>query len=86
MAVATMTEGARVRRRGWNGKRQWIAYMPPMLVPAKSVNERTRRLLPSSDVVVCGYFTMFTERGELQPGWLASQADMLADDWEVCNE
>jgi len=24
---------------------------------------------------------MFTAQGKTQPGWLASQADMLADDW-----
>ncbi len=27
--------------------------------------------------------TMYTAQGELQPGWLASQADMLSEDWEV---
>lgn len=26
---------------------------------------------------------MQTVQGTLQPGWLASQADMLSDDWEV---
>ena len=25
---------------------------------------------------------MFTAQGKHQPGWLASQADMLSDDWE----
>ena len=29
--------------------------------------------------VIC----MFTAQGKHQPGWLASQADMLAEDWEV---
>lgn len=27
------------------------------------------------------YIVMFTAAEKLQPGWLASQADMLADDW-----
>lgn len=26
---------------------------------------------------------MFTAQGKHQPGWLASQPDMLADDWEI---
>jgi hypothetical protein len=26
---------------------------------------------------------MKTAQGTMQPGWLASQADMLASDWEV---
>ncbi len=25
---------------------------------------------------------MFTAQGAMQPGWLASQADVLAEDWE----
>lgn len=28
-------------------------------------------------------FVMFTAQGMHQPGWLASQADMLADDWTI---
>jgi len=28
-------------------------------------------------------FALFTVDGMIQPGWLASQADMLATDWEV---
>lgn len=27
--------------------------------------------------------TMFTAQGRRQPGWLASQADMLAEDWTL---
>lgn len=27
---------------------------------------------------------MFTADKKHQPGWLASQADMLADDWQIC--
>lgn len=26
---------------------------------------------------------MFTAQGKHQPGWLASQADMLAEDWDL---
>lgn len=39
---------------------------------------------------VCGHRTntapciaMYTADGKLQPGWLASQMDMLATDWEI---
>lgn len=27
------------------------------------------------------HFIMYTADGKFQPGWLASQADLLADDW-----
>jgi hypothetical protein len=26
---------------------------------------------------------MFTAQGTYQPGWLASQADILSEDWEI---
>jgi len=29
------------------------------------------------------YLLMYTATNKYQPGWLASQADMLAEDWEV---
>lgn len=29
------------------------------------------------------YFAMFTAQGTWLPGWLASQTDIVADDWEV---
>jgi hypothetical protein len=29
------------------------------------------------------YLALFDSAGEWQPGWNASQADMLADDWTV---
>jgi len=29
------------------------------------------------------YIAMWTANGQWQPGWLASQADLLADDWIV---
>ena len=29
------------------------------------------------------YIDMKTATGEMQPGWLASQTDMLSDDWQI---
>ncbi len=29
------------------------------------------------------YIVMFTAQGKYQPGWLANQADILSDDWEI---
>lgn len=29
------------------------------------------------------YIVMFTAQRKVQPGWLASQADMLGEDWEL---
>ena len=39
--------------------------------------------VPTGDLRVGAYIVMWTAQGVWQPGWLASQADMLADDWVV---
>lgn len=39
-------------------------------------------LEPKSGVMEA-HIVMYTAEGKFQPGWLASQADLLADDWTV---
>jgi hypothetical protein len=36
-----------------------------------------------NDVVIMGHFDIMTTAGVIQCGWLATQSDMQADDWEV---
>lgn len=85
-AIELLKDGKRVRRAGWNGKGMWLAYMPPVVVPEAQVNERTKRFVPRGDLTVGGYIVMWTAHGVWQPGWIASQADMLGDDWEIVSE
>lgn len=82
-ALELLKSGSRVARAGWNGKGMWLCYMPPVVIPDGVVNGRTRKFVPSGDLTVGGYFVMWTAQGVWQPGWIASQADMLAEDWEV---
>jgi len=82
-AIRELKDGNRVARKGWNGKDMWLAHMPSMVVPADKVNDRTRRHVAEGDLVVGEYIVMWTAQGVWQPGWLASQPDMLADDWEI---
>lgn len=82
-AIEHLKGGLRVARSGWNGKGMWLILMPSMVVPSDKVNERTRKFAPPGDLRVGGYVVMWTADGTWQPGWLASQADMLAEDWEA---
>jgi hypothetical protein len=84
-AIELMRGGDRVkmRRAGWKNV-SWVAYMPDVHIPAGIVNGRSRHLLGEGVDLDCqGYFVAFTPWGKWCPGWLASQLDMLADDWEV---
>lgn len=80
-ALERAKEGHRIYRRGWNGKDMWVCYMPPVTIPSHQVNSRTRKFYPIGELNVGGYFVLWTADKVWQPGWLASQADMLADDW-----
>ena len=90
-AIKAMKEGQRVSRAGWNGKGMFIVYMPPLYLPPHSsqepgakVNDRTAKYIGvDAPLDSQGYFAMFTALKQWQPGWLASQADMLAEDWGV---
>jgi hypothetical protein len=69
-AVEALKDGQKVAREGWNGKGMWL------------------KLIKAGNAVFMGYemqdcIGMKTANNEMQPGWLASQADILAEDWAV---
>jgi len=90
-AIEAMKGGNPVARAGWNGKGMFIIYMPPLYLPpyntadtARKVNDRTAKWIGEDTPLDSqGYFAMFTAQRKWQPGWLASQADMLAEDWYI---
>ena len=75
-AIKYMKRGLRVKRKGWNGKDQYIEL-------ASNISYKT----PSGHVANCEHKAIgnqaiaFVGTSGVQMGWLASQADMLADDW-----
>ncbi len=84
-AIQALKSGERVAREGWNGKDMWLALMPGFTIPQGMVNGRTAKFVPGGQDIPCGgYIAMWTAQGVWQPGWLASQADMLSEDWVVC--
>lgn len=90
-ALLVMKSGRKVARKGWNGKGMWIVLMPRLQLPPHSrqepgakVNDRTAKHIGvDTPLDSQPYIAMWTAPQQWQPGWLASQADMLADDWMV---
>ena len=72
--------GNKVAREGWNGKGMWLIYVPSSEVEIKEGTPYSKAGL-SGTVKINGHIDMKTATGEMQPGWLASQTDMLAEDW-----
>lgn len=87
MAIEALKLGYRVARAGWNGKGMWLACSPgsQALLADKFWAGPNREYAManggSADVLPC--ITMKTATGEILMGWLASQTDMLSDDWEI---
>lgn len=90
-ALKELKSGKKAAREGWNGKNMFICLMGPLVLPAyntqgtdRKVNDRTAKHIGEDTPLDSQpYFAMWTAQGKWQPGWLASQADLLADDWMV---
>lgn len=84
-AVEAAKRGARISRDGWNGKGMWVSYSPghPDLKTDLIWTPHIKTVAEDNggSVVILPYFNMKTADNKIQPGWLASQSDMLADDW-----
>lgn len=77
-AIEKAKEGCKIYRAGWNGKNQFVEI-------AKNISY----IRADGSVINCEHDAIgnkafaFVGTSGVQLGWLASQADMLADDWEV---
>lgn len=76
LAIEAVKKGKKVARKGWNGKNQYIE----LATNISYVNV-------AGEVVNCEHDAIgnkaiaFVGTSGVQLGWLASQSDMLADDW-----
>lgn len=81
-AVKQLQDGKKVRRSGWNGKGMWLILVPG--TPHVTMTEGSAYAKAGLSLTSIGpHVDMFTAAGIMQPGWLCSQADLLAADWEL---
>lgn len=89
MAIEAMKRGAKVARKGWNGKDMWLCVPlcdGPTEIPSTGVWGKPNAEYAEQNggmVKIMPYVTMKTADGSIVMGWLASQTDMLAEDWAV---
>lgn len=83
LAIEAMQKGFKVQRAGWNGKDMFIYYVPANSYPVERNSNNTMAGIYPDDMVPYGaYLAMKTVDGTVVP-WLASQTDMLTDDWKI---
>ena len=85
-ALEHIKAGGRARRAGWNGKGMWIAYGAGREVSHTALwNPQTKKFALSVGgvVEVLPYILFKTADDKILMGFLASQTDMLSEDWEL---
>ncbi len=88
-AIRQLKDGKKVARRGWNGKGMWISLSPGSSVYFTNfwsdANKKWAKLQLNSEAPVLPCITMKTVNADgreaILMGWLASQTDMLSEDW-----
>lgn len=96
-ALESLKRGHLVARKGWNGKGMFIFMRPEDSLPTnmivnqvKSLPESFKRWVANNHgdsetdrIKFTAYLCMKAADGTIVNGWLASQTDMLANDWVI---
>lgn len=75
-AIKYIKRGLKVKCKGWNGKNQYI-----QLATGISYKSATGEIVNCEHDAIGNMAVAFVGTSGVQLGWLASQADMLAEDW-----
>lgn len=77
-ALFCLKQGKAVARKGWNGKGIYIKLQKP--------DANSKMTLPYIYIVTNGLVTDNPDAPKGVVPWLASQTDMLSEDWELAEE
>ena len=84
LAIEAMRKGLKVTRSGWNGKDMFLFLVSGSRFKVNRAPLNT--IYPEgTEITYCPHIDMKTADGSIVP-WLASQTDMLAQDWEIVEE
>lgn len=93
MAIEALKAGKKVARKGWNGKWMFLWLKPATKINPDMCHDPTLKELAAENggeimglPTICMYTRDSSGRRAVLTGWLASQSDILFDDWEVVNE
>lgn len=87
LAIEAMKRGDKVARAGWNGKGMWLIHVSGTTKAELRDGSPYAVALQQPSCEILPHIDMWTVNAEgrraMLPGWLASQSDMLADDWAI---
>lgn len=77
-ALMHLKNGGKIRRKGWNGKTQYLE----LAIAISYINSNGEIINPQHRTMG-NKAIAFVGTAGTQIGWLASQADMLSEDWTL---
>ena len=80
-AISAAKAHKRIQREGWNGKNQYVE-----LAECISYTNAAGEIVNVNHEAIGNCAFAFVGTSGVQIGWLASQADRLADDWKIVRE
>lgn len=78
IAIDRAKKGHKIQRAGWNGNGQYV-----QLATCISYTDPAGAVVNAEHKAIGNQALAFVGTSGVQLGWLASQADMLADDWRI---
>ena len=88
-AIKALKEGKKGAREGWNGKGMWLWLKFGANIKAEWCKDEMLKTI----AIACGgeieglpTICMKTADNKVLTGWLASQTDMLSEDWIIIGE
>lgn len=88
-AIEALKQGKKVARKGWNSKGMFLWLKPGTVVKSDWCKDPMLKSLADAnggEVEALGTICMFTAQRQVLSGWLASQTDMLSEDWMIVEE
>ena len=77
-AIKYLKRGMKVARAGWNGKNQYVK-----LATCISYKNAANEIVNVDHDAIGNCALAFVGTSGVQLGWLASQSDMLGQDWRI---
>ena len=85
-AIEALKQGKKVAREGWNGKGMFLWLKPATTIKSDWCKDPILKSIVDAnggETEALGTICMKTADGKVLTGWLASQTDMLLEDWII---
>jgi hypothetical protein len=87
-ALKELKKGEKLSRKGWNGKKMFVYLVKGSYIDEDFLHNEARKhkVAENGFANFNSHIDMKTANGSVCVGWLASQTDLLAEDWIIIDD